>query len=105
MQLKLRVYLSAIYWVVGIALILWCYLLVRQSKSEEALAPTWLLIFMTAPVSFVVEYLASLIGQLLQVEGKQNLFGSIVALAMLFAGYLQWFYLFPWLFHKIRSFF
>ena len=105
MQLKLRVYLSVAYWVVGIALILWCHLLVRQAKSEEALAPTWLLIFMTAPVSFAVEYLASLIGQLLQVEGKQNLFGSIVALAMLFAGYLQWFYLFPWLFNKARSFF
>lgn len=105
MQLKLRLYLSVAYWIVGIALILWCYFLVRQSKAEEALAPTWLLIFLTAPVSFVVEYIGSLIGQLVQVEGKQNLFGSLVAMAMLFAGYLQWFYVFPWIFNKIRNFF
>ena len=105
MQTKFRVYLAVAYWAIGIALILWCYLLVRQSKAEQALAPTWLLIFMTAPVSFVVEYFGSLIGQFIQVEGKQNFFGSIVALAMLFAGYLQWFYLFPWIFHKVRGMF
>ncbi len=103
MHIRLRLCLSIAYWGIGIGLIVWSYFLVKQSKSEEALAPTWFLIFLTSPISFVIEYLASLLGQVVPVVGKQDSFGYIVAATMLIGGYIQWFYLFPWVFRKLRT--
>jgi hypothetical protein len=104
MQNRVRLYLSIAYWVMGIGLLGWLYFLVEQSKGEEALAPIWALICLTFPLSFAIEYLASLLGQVVPVGGKQDVFGYVVAGIMLVGGYIQWFYLFPWVFQKLLTF-
>lgn len=103
MQMRLRLCLSIAYWTIGIGLIGWCYFLVKQAKPEEALAPAWFLIFLTSPISFAIEYLASLLGQIAPVGGKQDVFGYVVAVVMLIGGYIQWFYFFPWIFQKLTE--
>lgn len=91
-----------VYILVGLFFIAWSYSSAMQGKSETALIPYWLLFFWSFPMSVPVAYLLSLI-ESTGILGNSVLSGYVTPLAMLIAGYFQWFQLVPYLARKISS--
>jgi len=102
MQFKWRLYLSILYWVIGISLILCSDYIVWYSKLEElALIPNLLLLFLAYPISHILCLLGALASKMVQLSISDNLVGYAMPWIILTAGYCQWFYYFPWIYRKL----
>lgn len=103
MNQSFRKYFFILYWIVGLLLVAWIEVWARQGKAEEALLPSWLLIFQNFPSSFAVSYLSSLVNKDIHTGDSHGVIGLIISLVTLIVGFFQWFYFVPWIYRKIRK--
>lgn len=103
MNHNFKKYWFALYWTVGLLLIVWIEFWARSGKAEEALLPSWILIFQNFPSSFLVNYLSSFLSKDLHIGDSNGLIGLTIGLVTLTVGFFQWFYFVPWIFRKIRK--
>ena len=97
-----KIIFSVTYFVSGISLILWSHV-VSQNQSELGIFGVTLFGVVTFPSSYCVSYLLNFISSLIWSDRAPSFLIHMELTLILIFGYLQWFYLIPWVFQKFKE--
>lgn len=99
MKLK-RQHTIAIFWLIGVVIILWSIYAEKVYGPEAAVGSAWLIVLMGFPFSLPVGYLiAEIFNKFWPNEG----YTVIPMVLILFSGFFQWFFLLPKLIEHIKK--
>jgi hypothetical protein len=103
--MTLRLILSVLYFGIGGLLIGGAFLGSGRIHSEISVALVTLLGILAFPSSYLVSYVVYSLGLLIWPDGIPWIVARLELVAILVIGYVQWFYLVPFLFNKVRAIF
>ena len=100
-----RLMFSILYFGIGGALVGGVFLGSGRLQPETCIAFAIMLGVLAFPSSYLVAHLSYRLGSIIWPDGTPWIASRLELIAILLAGYFQWFYIFPWIYQKLRKFF